>query len=104
MDRPATIPEFIQFLARQSEILASQAGVGGMETAGSAISYLAAYPEDIEPFLNGSFLELPPGWHERGCLTWHGTTGQIVSPEFARHARIVSSLKEQLRPTTGDPQ
>lgn len=94
MDRDArfTAAEFIEKVARVSEEFGIQAGVGGMETAGAIISYLADNPRDLEPFMNGGFFELPAGFHERGRLTWHGMNGKIVHPEYARRARIVADL------------
>ncbi len=91
-DKPTTIPEFIEYLARASAAFGQQAGVGAMETAGSAISYLARHPKDLEPFLNGGFMELPVGWHEQGCLTWHAMNGKVVSPDFARRQRQISAM------------
>jgi len=81
-------------LAKRSEIYAMQAGVGGMETAGGLVSYLAAHPEDIEPFLNGGIFELPDDWILQGCLTHHAANGKIVHPETARHARIIKAIKD----------
>lgn len=94
MDKPETIPEFIEFLARLSEAFAAQAGVGGMETAGSIISYLAEHPRDLEPLINGGIMELPLGWHERGRLSWHAQNGKVVSPEFVRRHRTISALRK----------
>lgn len=71
-----------------------QAGVGQMETAGSIISYLAAHPEQIEAFLSGgSVLDWPPGWHEQGCLSWHGMDGKLHFPEEARRQRVIRQME-----------
>lgn len=88
-----TLPDFVNTVATRSAGFAAQAGVGGMETAGALISYLAEHPEDIEPFMNGGIFELPPNWIELGCLTWHAQNGKIVHPQTARFSRIVKSLK-----------
>ena len=82
----------IDRIAKLAEALAAQAGVGGMETAGSLISYLAKHPRDIEPLLRFGVFELPLDWLERGCLTWHAVNGQIVHPDHARRARTIDRL------------
>lgn len=94
MSEITTIPEFIEFLAKASDAFGRQAGVGAMETAGGVISYLATHPRDLEPFLNGGFMELPLDWHERGCLTWHAMNGKVVSPDFVRRSRVIAGLTE----------
>lgn len=72
---------FIELVARCSEALAWQAGVGGCETAGALISYLANHPKDIEPFINGGFTELPLlEMHKLGQLSWHANNGTIQHP------------------------
>jgi len=82
----------IERIAVLAEGFARQANVGGMETAGGLISYLATHPRDLEPLLNGGIFELPPDWIERGCLTWHAQNGKIIHPEYARRSRVVKSL------------
>lgn len=89
-----TPERLIMELAKRSELYAMQAGVGGMETAGGIVSYLAAHPDDIEPFLNGGVFELPADWIVQGCLTYHAINGKVTHPETARHARIIKSLKD----------
>ncbi|WP_294355849.1 hypothetical protein [uncultured Sphingomonas sp.] len=84
-------------IARIAEIATAvgwQAGVGGMETAGSIVSYLAKHPRDIEPCLRFGVMELPADWHERGALTWHRQDGKVVSPEWVRRARTIKQLAE----------
>ena len=90
-----TIPEFIEKVTKCAESFGFQAGVGGMETAGQIISYLATHPDDIEPFMVGGIFELPDRWFESGCLTWHAANGKIVHPDYARRARTISKLKRQ---------
>jgi hypothetical protein len=67
--------------------MAWQAGVGGRETAGAIISYLALKPEHIEPFLTGGISELPSEWIDGGRLTWHAADGRVVHPDEVRDAR-----------------
>jgi hypothetical protein len=89
---PASV---IAHIAKASEIFASQAGVGGMETAGSIISYLAEHPEHIDAFMAcPSLLDWPVGWHEQGRLTWHGMDGKVHSPEQARRQRIIKQMEK----------
>lgn len=86
-DIPA-IRRFIECLAVRSDNMAWQAGVGGMEIAGGAVSYLANHPEDIEPFMHGGFSELPDIPARKGCLSWHAISGDVVTPEYAERKRI----------------
>ncbi|WP_288803874.1 hypothetical protein [uncultured Novosphingobium sp.] len=84
----------IEFIAKVSEDMALQAGVGGRETAGAIISYLALKPEHIEPFLNGGVSELPSEWIDGGRLTWHANNGKIVHPDEVREARAARRARE----------
>ena len=86
----------IKRIAQLAEAVGKQAGVGGMETAGNLISYLAKHPRDIEPCLRFGIMELPLGWHERGSLTWHEVNWKFVHPDHARRARTIRKLE---RPT-----
>ena len=86
------IAEFVAKLANRSAAYAAQAGVGGMETAGCLVSYLADHPQDIEPFLHGGIFELPDDWLVRGRLTYHALNGKVTHPQTARHARIIKAL------------
>lgn len=87
-DLPKPTPDELRrvtaYLAQVSSDLAWQAGVGGMETAGSFVSYLAANPEQAEQFIDGSKCDLPPKWHVEGCLSWHGMDGKIHRPDDIR--------------------
>ena len=75
-------------IAQAAHAIGWQAGVGGMETAGGIVSYLAAHPEQIDTFMqNGSTFDLPEDWFSNGCLTWHAMNGKIVHPDEARAAR-----------------
>jgi hypothetical protein len=89
-----SIPDFIEYVAKVSEGFAHQAGIGGMETAGNIMSYLAEYPEQIEPFMNGGVFEFPMDWFEHGRLTWHGRDGKIHHPVEARRQRIINRMKK----------
>lgn len=87
--------QVIAKIAQAAQAIGWQAGVGAMETAGSIVSYLAAHPEQIEPFLTDkvSPIDWPIGWHTHGCLTWHGMDGKIYSPEFARRCETIKKLQ-----------
>ncbi|WP_375194692.1 hypothetical protein [Sphingobium sp.] len=89
------IAEFISLLAERADQFAAMAGVGGMETAGHLISYLDENPRDLEPWMNGGFMELPDNWIERGSLTHHAMNGKIVPPRTVRQARVIKSLKDK---------
>jgi hypothetical protein len=85
--------QVLRRIALISEDVGQQAGVGGMETAGAIISYLAGDPIMLEPLLRGGIFELPADWMQRGRLTWHGRNGKIWHPEQARRAAIIKNLK-----------
>lgn len=87
--------QIIGLIADRASVFACQAGVGGMETAGSIISYLAKHPEHVDGFLSGetSMVDWPIGWHEQGCLTWHGRDGKIYDPATVRRARVIRKLE-----------
>jgi hypothetical protein len=85
---------FIELLATRSAEFAWQAGVGGRETAGGLISYLAAHPEHIEPFINGGIFELPMEWITEGVLTWHGLDGRVYAPADRVAALRAANLPE----------
>lgn len=89
-----TPSRLIEFIADVSEAMAFQAGIGGRETAGAILSYLAIKPEHIEPFLNGGIMELPSEWMDGGRLTWHGMNGRIVHPDEVRQARAARRARE----------
>ena len=82
----------IERIAQIAEAFGHQAGIGGMETAGNLVSYLATHPRDIEPLLRFGVFELPMDWPERGSLTWHAQNGKLVHPEEARRARTIKQL------------
>src|SRR4051794_39195154 len=85
----------IERIAAVAEAIGCQAGVGGMETAGSIISYLAENPGQITDFMaeQTSVMDWPIGWHEQGRLTWHGMDGKIHRPEHARRQRMIRKLE-----------
>jgi len=91
----------IERIAALAEAFAQKAGVGGMETAGQMVSYLATHPRDIEPCLRFGLMELPADWFQHGCLTWHAANGKIVHPEYARRAAAVRRLLTAATPPKG---
>jgi hypothetical protein len=91
----AMAEKVIERIAQIAEALSVQAGVGGMETAGAIVSYLAEHPRDIEPCLRFGTSELPTDWLRLGCLSWHAQNGSIVRPEFARRAAIIKQLEKR---------
>jgi len=90
----------IERIAKIAEVAGAQAGVGGMETAGAIVSYLADHPRDIEPCLRFGTLELPLDWIVRGRLTYHGKDGKIWRPEEARRATVIRKLEKSACATT----
>jgi len=84
----------IERIAHIAETFAAQAGVGGMETAGAMISYLAEHPRDIEPCLRFGLFELPADWIKHGRLSWHAQKGgEVVDPTYARRAATIAALE-----------
>lgn len=63
--------------------IGAQAGVGGRETAGAIVSYLATSPDEIGPFMDGKLspLDFKGDWMRGGCLSWHAANGKVVHPE-----------------------
>jgi hypothetical protein len=92
-DHLPIIADFIALLADRADAFAGMADVGGMETAGHLISYLDENPRDLEPWLNGGFMELPDNWIERGWLSHHAINGKITRPRTVRQARVIKVLK-----------
>lgn len=94
------ILDFIHELAVASDTFAGMAGVGGIETAGSLISYLAAHPEKIDLFMQQGIFGLmdgapggPRDLHAQGCLTWHRKgDGKVTTPQELRIGLIVRDL------------
>lgn len=84
-----TPEDVIKRIAEAAQAVAFQAGVGGMETAGMFVSVLAAHPEKVAGFLDGSLSIVDDGHllnAHCGCLSWHATNGQIVTPADYRNA------------------
>lgn len=81
----------IREIAIAADTFAGMAGVGGVETAGAIISYLAAHPEKIDLFASDGICALmddapdgPRGLHAHGCLTWHRKDGTVTTPRDLR--------------------
>jgi len=74
-----TAAEVIERITQVAEAVGMQAGVGGMETAGAIVSYLANHPDLIEPFVAGkiSTIDFSPRWLVEGRLTWLGRDDKI---------------------------
>lgn len=91
----AGAPGVIARIAEVAEAIGWQANVGAMETAGSIVSYLARFPDQIEPFLSGesSPMDWPRGWHTLGSLTWHGQDGKIHRPEDVRRHVLIKKME-----------
>lgn len=85
------IQKFISHVAEASRILGEHAGVGGSETAGQIISYLAVNPDQLDAFMTGGTFAWPRDWFENGCLTWHAANGKIVHPSEVRAARAAKA-------------
>ena len=70
-------------IVNAARAIAWQAGVGGRETAGAIVSYLATSPDEIAPFIAGELspIDFAGDWMRGGCLTWHAANGKVVSPE-----------------------
>lgn len=79
--------EIVLKIAEAAHAIGWQAGVGGMETAGAIVSYLANHQDQIEPFLAGDVSPIDwPDFVGDGCLTWQAKDGSIVHPSYLREA------------------
>lgn len=69
-------------IVQAAEAIGFQAGVGGRETAGAIVSYLATSPDEIAPFVDGKLspIDFAGDWMRGGCLSWHAVNGEIVHP------------------------
>jgi hypothetical protein len=94
MSEPSDAAKVICKIADVAEAIAFQAGVGGSETAGMIVSYLAKNPDRIEHVLANGIIDEPDLW-VNGRLSWQGQNGKIITPRQARLARIVSSMRPQ---------
>lgn len=89
--------DVIERLADLAETIAAHAGVGGMETAGGIVSYLAEHPDDIPKLMDGtlSILDWPDRFHTHGRLSWHGANGGVFTPEYARRHDVIRGIAAQ---------
>lgn len=87
--------EAIVHIAEAADAIAYQAGIGGTETAGMIISYLANNPDKINVFLKEGWIDAvghDDPWSS-GCLTWHRKgDGKIVSPQERRISQTVRDI------------
>lgn len=82
------VGDFIHYVAEVSHAVGFQAGVGGRETAGAIISYLAQHPDKLDAFMkDGVFGWDTDEWVTGGCLTWQANDGKVWHPADARAAR-----------------
>jgi hypothetical protein len=88
-----TALEFIERLSDCAEALGEDAGIGGMETAGMVLSFLANRPDWLGAFMKGGITALPSDFFERGLLTFHGADGKVRLPRELRYSRIVAKMK-----------
>jgi hypothetical protein len=100
-----TAEELISKIASYCNDFAWMAGVGGLETAGSVISYLAAHPEHTATFLDGGFPALmdvcgdPRDLFAHGCLTFHrAKDGKVTTPEDLRASIAARDAAKGVRP------
>lgn len=91
----------VKQIADLAEAIAFQSGTASSELAGQIVSALAANPALIDRFMaegSNMFLEGELDC-ERGCLSWYGQNGQIVTPEFMRAHKQVRRMKKNLNVT-----
>ena len=92
-----TAAAFLAKVIDIAEIIACQAGVGGMETAGALLSYLGRFPEKLPAFMADDFSiisDLPTDWLRQGRLTWHGADGKLYDPEWVRRQMAIKDLEK----------
>jgi hypothetical protein len=85
---PKVAQQVIDLIAKLAHVTAWQSGVGGVETAGTIISFLHANPEHTAHVIGGgSLLDLDHVFDgQYGSLTWHAQNGKIMSPKALREA------------------
>lgn len=86
----------IQRIAAIAHAVGWQAGVGGMDTAGAIVSYLANNPDQTATLLTEGVFATEhqlPEYPEQGCLTWVGMNGKVIAPETARAARLIKKME-----------
>ncbi|KQM37983.1 hypothetical protein [Sphingomonas sp. Leaf10] len=73
---------FLHRLIECSVAIGWQAGVGGRETAGAIVSYLAVHPERLQSFIdcNENPFDWGEEWIKGGVLTWQTKDGRIIDP------------------------
>lgn len=78
-DTQAVIAQIVGY----AEAIASQAGVGSLETAGQIVSFLADRPELLPDFMAGTLSSVDSGMLDahNGRLTWHGADGKVYAPD-----------------------
>lgn len=90
--RRMVVDDFICHVAKVSEAIGFQAGVGGRETAGAIISYLYDKPDKLDAFMkSGVFGWDSDEWVTGGRLTWQANDGKVWHPAEARAARAAKA-------------
>lgn len=91
--------QMVREIAVASDMMADMAGVGGVETAGAVISYIANHPEKIDLFMARGVAGLmddapggPRDLHAHGCLTWHRKDGKVTTPQDLRISLTVRDM------------
>jgi hypothetical protein len=97
--------DVIAKIAAYCSDFAWMAGVGGVETAGAVVSYLAAHPEHTQVFLFGGVSALMDTcddareFFSQGCLTFHRQIdGKVTTPEELRAAIAARDAAEGVQP------
>lgn len=86
------VRDFIAYVAKVSEVIGFQAGVGGRETAGAIIGFLAQHPDKLDVFMKeGVFGWGDTEWITGGCLTWQANDGKVWHPDDALAARAAKA-------------
>lgn len=96
--KPGYAVEVIQRIAQAANTISAHAAIGGCETAGVMISFLAAHPDRIEAFFRDGWLEAVGDndpW-ATGCLTFHRKLdGRVTTPQDLRISKTVRDLSRQ---------
>ncbi len=81
---PDEVARVCAYLANVAAGVSHQAGVGGIETAGQFVSFLAANPDRAADFVADLIMIEDVFDPSRGCLSWHAVNGRIVHPSDMR--------------------
>jgi hypothetical protein len=98
MTAPTLASDFIAKITGIAASVQSGAGVGGLETAGVIVSYLAAHPAALDDFMARGLDAFPEQPWLHGQFGWTNIKGDLQLPDHARRARTIAALAQPKDP------